>query len=273
MSATHTEPAAPSVAHGCPPVWMRWTTHGCAAPLDVAPLDVAPDDGGAEGGLAVAVDVGVFEPGWALGVVLALHPASSARTVIASGVLRRMWTNRMRVASRNYYDLVVVCVTTYADGGAVPELDFRGPFLLLFALSQQQGSLLQQAMADAPLQPSEFAIYSALRLMQPITPTQLATTLGMRATTLSSALVKMERRTHLRRRRNPDDGRSVMLSLSSAGIRATERCFPAFGRAIQTFLRHLEVDQTELLRHLEAFSSALTKAAAELSAADVDRPA
>ncbi|HZZ97808.1 MAG TPA: MarR family winged helix-turn-helix transcriptional regulator [Jatrophihabitantaceae bacterium] len=155
----------------------------------------------------------------------------------------------------------------------MPQLDFRGPFLLLFALSQQQGSLLQQAMAGAPLQPSEFAVYSALRLMQPTTPTQLASTLGMRATTLSSALVKMERRKHLRRRRNPADGRSVMLSLSSSGIRATESCFPTFGRAIQTFLRHLEVDQADLLRHLEAFSSALAEAAAELGSVGLDRPA
>ena len=155
----------------------------------------------------------------------------------------------------------------------MPELSFRGPFLLLFALAQQQGSLLQQAMAEAPLQPSEFAVYSALRLMQPTTPTQLATTLGMRATTLSSALVKMERRKHLRRRRNPADGRSVMLSLTKTGQRATEGCFPSFGRAIQTFLDHLEVDQAELLRHLEAFSAALSSAAAELSAAALDRPA
>ena len=155
----------------------------------------------------------------------------------------------------------------------MPDLDFRGPFLLLFALSQQQGSLLQYAMADAPLLPGEFAVYSALRLMQPATPTQLATTLGMRATTLSSALVKMERRKHLRRKRNPADGRSVMLSLTASGIRATEGCFPTFGRAIQTFLSHLEVDQTELLRHLEAFSTALSAAADELSSVEVDRPA
>ncbi len=36
---------------------------------------------------------------------------------------------------------------------AVAGLEFRGPFLLLFALDQQLGSLLTRAMADSPLRP------------------------------------------------------------------------------------------------------------------------
>jgi DNA-binding MarR family transcriptional regulator len=139
--------------------------------------------------------------------------------------------------------------------------------LLLFALSQQQGSLLQQAMDDAPLLPSEFAVYSALRLMQPTTPTQLAQTLGMKATTLSSALVRMANAGHLKRRRNPADGRSVVLELSAAGQRVTESCFASFSTAIEAFRRNLGVDEAEFLRHLEAASSALTAATAELSGA------
>jgi DNA-binding MarR family transcriptional regulator len=148
----------------------------------------------------------------------------------------------------------------------VPPLSFRGPFLLLYAVSQQQGRLLQHAMADAPLQPGEFAIYSALRLMQPTTPTQLATTLGMKPTTLSSALVRMADAGHLKRRRNPADGRSVVLSLNAAGVRVTEACFASFSAAIQAFLRNLEVDEQDFLDHLEAASRAFDAAAGELEA-------
>jgi DNA-binding MarR family transcriptional regulator len=147
------------------------------------------------------------------------------------------------------------------------QLEFRGPFLLLFALGQQQGSLLQQAMADAPLSPSEFALYSALRLMQPATPSLLAQTLGMKATTLSSALVRMANAGHLRRRRNPADGRSVVLELSASGLRVTEACFASFSTAIEAFRRNLDVDEAEFLRHLEAASAALSAAAAELNQA------
>ncbi len=147
-------------------------------------------------------------------------------------------------------------------------LEFRGPFLLVFALGQQLGTLLQQAMVDAPLPPNEFAVYSALRLMQPTTPTQLAGTLGMRPTTLSSMLVRMSRSGHLHRRRNPADGRSVILMLSPSGVRVTEACFAAFGLAIEAFQRQLSIDESVLLADLEAMSAALAGASAELAELD-----
>ncbi|MDQ1741811.1 MAG: Winged helix DNA-binding domain [Pseudonocardiales bacterium] len=144
-------------------------------------------------------------------------------------------------------------------------LEFRGPFLLVFALGQQLGTLLQQAMADAPLPPNEFAVYSALRLMQPTTPTQLAGALGMKATTLSSVLVRMSRSGHLKRRRNPADGRSVILTLSASGVRVTEACFATFGVAIEAFRRQLRIDESVLLADLEAMSQALARASADLA--------
>lgn len=150
-------------------------------------------------------------------------------------------------------------------------LEFRGPFLLVFALGQQLGSLLQQAMTDAPLTPSEFAVYSALRLMQPTTPTQLAGALGMKATTLSSMLVRMSTSGHLQRRRNPADGRSVILTLSREGDRVTGACFAGFGVAIEVFRRQLRIDESSLLADLEAMSVALGRASMEL--AEQDQPA
>jgi DNA-binding MarR family transcriptional regulator len=147
-------------------------------------------------------------------------------------------------------------------------LEIRGPFLLLFALAQQQSSLLHHAMAGRPLQPAEFAVYSALRLTQPTTPTQLAAMLGMKATTLSSMLVRMAKNGHLKRRRNPADGRSVVLSLSPAGVRATEESFTSFSTAIESFRRHLEIEEPALLHSLEAMSRALSKAMIELSSSE-----
>jgi len=149
-------------------------------------------------------------------------------------------------------------------------LEFRGPFLLVFALGQQLGNLLQQAMPNAPLTPNEFAVYSALRLMQPTTPTQLAGALGMKATTLSSVLVRMSKTGHLKRRRNPADGRSVILTLSPSGVRVTEACFTAFDVAIEAFRRHLTLDESALIADLESMSAALARASAEL--ADQDQP-
>jgi len=81
--------------------------------------------------------------------------------------------------------------------GDMARLEIRGPFLLLFALAQQQSSLLHHAMADRPLQPAEFAVYSALRLSQPTTPPQLTASLAMKATTMSSMLARMAKTGHL----------------------------------------------------------------------------
>src|SRR6478735_8170416 len=144
----------------------------------------------------------------------------------------------------------------------VAGLEFRGPFLLLFAVDQQLGSLLAQALAEAPLKPAEFAVYSALRLEQPTTPKELADTLGMRATTMSSHLVKMTNAGHLERSRNPADGRSRLISLTPAGLAATQACFPGFLRAITAFRDNLGVDEASALDVLEAVSTALTAAAA-----------
>jgi DNA-binding MarR family transcriptional regulator len=147
---------------------------------------------------------------------------------------------------------------------AVPRLAFRGPFLLLFALDQQLGSLLTRALADAPLRPGEFAVYSTLRLEQPTTPSVLATTLGLRATTMSSQLARMSTLGHLERTRNPRDGRSTLLSLTPEGLAATEACFAGFSRAIQLFRKHLTTDEPAVLVALEAVGTALTGALQEI---------
>ncbi len=150
-------------------------------------------------------------------------------------------------------------------------LEQRGPFLILFALSQQLSGLLGRAMAEAPLSPSDFAVYSALRLIEPTTPTELAATIGMRVTTLSSVLAKMESQSHLRRQPNPADGRSRLISLTDQGRKATEDCFGPFGQAIDAFRRHLAVDERHVLSCLEAVSSALRDAATDLTAGPADQ--
>jgi DNA-binding MarR family transcriptional regulator len=146
-----------------------------------------------------------------------------------------------------------------ATGG----LAFRGPFLLLFAVGQQVSELLGHTFAAAPLRPPDFAVYSALRLTGATTPARLAAELGMGRSTLSNWLRRMEGRGHLRRRRNPADGRSMLVSLTPEGVRVTEACFPAFQQAIEAFRSRLD-DEAALLAALESASSALTAAAEEI---------
>ena len=141
----------------------------------------------------------------------------------------------------------------------------RGPLLLVFALGHQVSQLLSARFAEAPLTPDEFGIYSALNLVAPCTPTFLATTLGMRQTTLSNYLRRMEAAGHLRRRRNPADGRSTLIRLTASGVRVTEACFPAFVEAIEPLTERLGDRQASVLAAMEYLSDCLAGTLAELA--------
>jgi DNA-binding MarR family transcriptional regulator len=144
-------------------------------------------------------------------------------------------------------------------------LSRRGPFLLSYALDQQVRELLLLTFDDAPLQPAEFAIYSVLLSTGECTPSELAQILGMGRSTLSNWLRRMGSRGHLRRRRNPADGRSQLVSLTASGRRVTERSMPAFARAIGAFRAELAVDEDAVLGTMEAMSAALAAAIERLA--------
>jgi len=95
----------------------------------------------------------------------------------------------------------------------------RNVLFRLFILGQLADDLLGRAMKGLKVQPNDFAVLSAIRAFQPITPSRLAALLGMPPTTLSSYLRRLEARRLVRRRPNPDDGRSSLLELTRNGER------------------------------------------------------
>jgi DNA-binding MarR family transcriptional regulator len=146
-------------------------------------------------------------------------------------------------------------------------MSHRGPFILVFALGQQLSTLLSRSMHEAPLRPDDFAVTSVIRLMEPVRPSTLATTIGMRPTTLSNYLRRLGDSGHVRRRPDPADGRAALISLTRKGTRDTEACFPGFGLAIETFQHNLKsegIDQHDLLDLLEAMSRAIDATIEEL---------
>jgi DNA-binding MarR family transcriptional regulator len=151
------------------------------------------------------------------------------------------------------------------------EIVRRGPFLLHFANSQQLTALLTRALVGAPLTADEFAVYSLLRLTGQTTPSRLASDLGMRASTMSHYLRRMAEKGHLARAPHPQDGRSSLIELTPSGVDVTEGCFKGFGRAIDTFRRHLAMPEKDLLEALDIMNRALTAAWHELTASE-DRP-
>jgi DNA-binding MarR family transcriptional regulator len=150
-------------------------------------------------------------------------------------------------------------------------LEYRGSFLLIYAVDQQLSTVLHQAMADCALTPDEFAVTSVLNLTGPVRPTGLSAQTGMRPTTLSNYLRRFEERGLVRRRTDPADGRASLVSLTAKGTRQTIACFPAFSAAITAFhdaLLEEGLTPDELQKSLEVASRAMTGALERLARMD-----
>lgn len=144
-------------------------------------------------------------------------------------------------------------------------LTHRGPLLLAYALSQQTQRLLDEHIDMSRMAGGAFAVYSVVGAAEPVTPSRLAEVLGMPPTSLSYIIRRMHEAGHLKRVRNPDDGRSVLLRLTPRGRKILDEALRGFADAIAAFRAELDVEEPVLLTHLEAMSAALARAT---SAAD-----
>lgn len=136
----------------------------------------------------------------------------------------------------------------------------RNVLFRLYILGQLANDLLDQAMVRSKLNPTDFAVQSAIGAFQPITPTRLAALLGMPATTLSSQLSRLEARRQVRRRPNPEDGRSSLLELTKVGQKNVTAAMPALRGSIALVSEHLDYSLEELDLALDRLEDALRAA-------------
>jgi DNA-binding MarR family transcriptional regulator len=121
-------------------------------------------------------------------------------------------------------------------------------------------------MYEAGLRPDEYAAYSVIFEVQPITLTEMAAQLAMPLTTVAEYVRAMVARGHIRKRSDPDDQRARLLTLTPAGLRAHRQASRSFERAHRALLRELEPldeDATrEVLRRLAGSAERALGAAA-----------
>jgi DNA-binding MarR family transcriptional regulator len=132
---------------------------------------------------------------------------------------------------------------------ASPQTRGRNVLFRLYILGQLANDLLDQAMIRVKLNPNDFALQSAIRAYQPVTPGQL-----------SSQLARLERRKQIKRRRNPDDGRSSLIELTKVGDRNVLAAFPALRGSIALVAEHLDYSLEELDLALDRLEDALRAA-------------
>ena len=143
----------------------------------------------------------------------------------------------------------------------------------LFAASRAAGELLAAAMADSPLTPEEYAVYSILFDEGPHTPTELARRTGMPPTSMSHFVKGLLERGHAERFPAIEDRRSYRIVLTPAGGRAHAAASAAFAEADQRFIRALAADEEDARAVLRAIGRAATVARERLSADAVDETA
>ncbi len=117
--------------------------------------------------------------------------------------------------------------------------DGRSLLYHAYRLQREIGSLLDAALVDAPLDATEYAIYSAVFEAEPVTPKVLGAELAMPAQTVSDWIAVLRSRGHLRSGPNPRDGRSVLLWLTAEGRRAHRETSVPFEGAYRAFVQEL----------------------------------
>ena len=141
----------------------------------------------------------------------------------------------------------------------------------VFVLNQRLRSLLNHALTESGLRPDEYAVYSLLYEMSWLTPTEMATEMAMPVTTVLDYLRAMSKRGHVKRARNPADGRSYRVSLTMQGLaehRRTNREWNVAVRALEKALGARAGEVREALHALDdAADTALTALMEEQRAA------
>jgi DNA-binding MarR family transcriptional regulator len=118
----------------------------------------------------------------------------------------------------------------------------------VFLTNQKRAQLIDAALADTVLPAEDYPFYVFIGAEGPWTPTGLAQRLEMPLTTVLFRVRRLERRGHLKRTPNPDDGRSFRIALTPAGQRLLRKARPKFREAAEAVEARLGSERVETLR-------------------------
>lgn len=109
---------------------------------------------------------------------------------------------------------------------------------------------------------NHYAALSMIGAFGPLRLTELAAELGMPLTTASDIVKRLEGIRQVRRKPNPDDGRSTLLELTAAGDREWRRGWPALVRINEHLQEHVDMESMRetLIELSAAFDAAMQDA-------------
>jgi DNA-binding MarR family transcriptional regulator len=136
----------------------------------------------------------------------------------------------------------------------------RTILLDVFAANQKRERLIAEALAETDLPPEDYPLYVFIGTAGPLTPTELARELGMPLSTLLFRVRRLERRRHVERVANPDDGRSYLVRLTPSGERLLAFARPLFRARALAVEARIGDDRVAALREaLTEFGDAIER--------------
>jgi DNA-binding MarR family transcriptional regulator len=130
----------------------------------------------------------------------------------------------------------------------------------LWLVGHELSALLDDALASSGLSADDFGLYSVLRGWGPVTPSQISRWTGMRPTTVSVALKRLNGRGHADQAPNPQDGRSYLVGLNTEGAAAHSAAAPLFFAAMERFDAGLVTSDHETRTAVQRIDAALRSA-------------
>jgi DNA-binding MarR family transcriptional regulator len=131
---------------------------------------------------------------------------------------------------------------------------------LVVAVNQRMVQLVERELAADGVDANGYASLSLIGVRGEMRLTEAADQLGMPLTTMSDVVRRLEGRGLVRRRPNPDDGRSFLFELTARGDREWRRGWGALQRIDEQLRRDVDFDEmrTSLRTLGAAFERALT---------------
>jgi DNA-binding MarR family transcriptional regulator len=120
--------------------------------------------------------------------------------------------------------------------------------------------LVERELAADGVDASGYGSLSLIGVRGTMRLTELADQLGMPLTTMSDVVRRLESGGHVRRRPNPDDGRSFLFELTARGDREWRRGWGALQRINEQLAKDVDFDEMRgaLTALGDAFEKALT---------------
>ena len=129
-----------------------------------------------------------------------------------------------------------------------------------FVTAQRLRRVLSSALAGSGMRPDEYAVYSLLFDIGPLTASEMAALLAMPLTTVLDYLKTMTAAGHVTRTSHPFDGRAVQVSLNRSGLAAHKRANRHWEVARREIEENLSMPVEKIRRGLRALDDAAASA-------------